>query len=668
MSFVPRLTPPSKTDKRWVPQGYGGYSPCIEVGRRSTLPNCFSGDTKIITRSGVVRLDSIVDQEVEVLSLGGVYRKATGRCFGKQPVYRISFADNSTFICTANHRWVVRFDGAYYFKTTMELNELDVIPYNRDDESFTRVKSIVSLGMEQDVYCVQEPETHTMTLDGGILTGQCVGYAWGRFLEIMGGTKCKLSFHNAELWFGNTADGYERGKSPRLGAVICWMKGKTLNKYDGAGHVAIVEKIHPDGSLTISESWYGKKDFNIKVVKPPNYYYGSNYTFQGFIYNPGGGAGSDHFSKFIDTAKSYINKKQSSSIDFLMKCAKEAGILDILIPNVAAPSDLGKKANMTNGTFHVGPARGVQETPNAGDIMLLRNSIYSNDAFPYSCDRVAIVLEVKGNIAKIADVGIKSEVLLQSYDITYNKIAGYYRPNWALLEESSAASENIYPMSNMQQIYSSVNTAKDAILREVSYFKSGKPILSYSGMKLSAINYTTFLTKMTGGAGQSSFTVTPLASQTYMLDGMKNQNARVIMQFLLNKGLTEAQAIGFLANIQMESGFLPSAVNKSSGASGICQWFQSRCTAMKSFVGTNWKDNLTGQCEYLWKELNSTEKNTLVQVRNKITTNTREAAEQATIVVLYAFERPGRGEAAEERRKGYARDLWDQLVPVLKPA
>jgi hypothetical protein len=89
---------------------------------------------------------------------------------------------------------------------------------------------------------------------------------------------------------------------------------------------------------------------------------------------------------------------------------------------------------------------------------------------------------------------------------------------------------------------------------------------------------------------------------------------------------------------------------------------------MKSFVGTNWKDNLTGQCEYLWKELNSTEKNTLVQVRNKITTNTREAAEQATIVVLYAFERPGRGEAAEERRKGYARDLWDQLVPVLKPA
>ena len=662
MAFIARTTAPPRTDKRWIPQSYGGYSPCIEVGTRSCLPNCFSGDTRIITRNGLVSLESIVDKEVEVLSLGGIFRKATGRRFGKQPVYRITFISGESYVCTANHRWYVN---AGEFKTTLELTQNDKIPYVEPDGAyigFTTIKYVDNLCCEMDVYCVQEPETHTMTLEGGILTGQCVGYAWGRFLEIMGGTKCKLSFHNAELWFGNTADGYERGKSPRLGAVICWQKGKTLNKYDGAGHVAIVERINPDGSLLISESWYGKKDFNLKTVKPPNYYYGSNYTFQGFIYNPGGGEATDKFNMFIDAAKNKVSKKAASSISLLMDCAKTAGIFDVLIPNVSSPSEIVKKATSVMGAFLVGPANGISRTPEAGDIALLRNSSATYFQYPYECDRVAIVTEVRGKSMQITEVSIQSDVMLVSYDTTSNRIAGYYRPNWATVAETYEASERLFPVSARQQLYTTQNTNHDAIIREVSYFKNGKPSESYSGIRLSAINYTSALSGLMSGAGSSA---TGSTAQVFLLDNMKNQNARVIMQFLLDKGMTEAQAIGFLANMQMESGFLPSAVNKQSGASGICQWFQSRCTAMKQFVGANWKDNLTGQCEYLWKELNSTEKNTLVKLRNQITANTRSAAEDATILVLYSFERPGRNEEAEERRKGYARDLWDQLIPMV---
>ena len=87
---------------------------------------------------------------------------------------------------------------------------------------------------------------------------------------------------------------------------------------------------------------------------------------------------------------------------------------------------------------------------------------------------------------------------------------------------------------------------------------------------------------------------------------------------------------------------------------------------MIQFVGSDWKNNLTGQCEYLWYELNNSEKKTLEALRNEIRENTMSAAEQATLVVLYNFERPGKGEAAEERRKGYARELWSQLIPQLK--
>lgn len=112
----------------------------------------------------------------------------------------------------------------------------------------------------------------------------CVGYAWGRFYEIMGKAP-KLSRGNAEMWFGNTADGYKRGKTPKLGAVICWRKGKAGNYADGAGHVAIVEKIKADGSIVISESGYNAFRFRTRTLKPP-YAIGGAYVFQGFIYNP----------------------------------------------------------------------------------------------------------------------------------------------------------------------------------------------------------------------------------------------------------------------------------------------------------------------------------------------------------------------------------------------
>lgn len=112
----------------------------------------------------------------------------------------------------------------------------------------------------------------------------CVGYAWGRFYEILGKTP-KLSRANAEMWYGNTADGYKRGKVPKLGAVICWRKGKTGVSSDGAGHVAIVEKVNADGSIVISESGYKSFRFRTRTLKPP-YTIGSTYAFQGFIYNP----------------------------------------------------------------------------------------------------------------------------------------------------------------------------------------------------------------------------------------------------------------------------------------------------------------------------------------------------------------------------------------------
>ena len=119
--------------------------------------------------------------------------------------------------------------------------------------------------------------------DGSCLPN-CVGYAWGRWRELLGDFH-NLSRGNAEIWWGNTGDGYERGQTPKVGAVICWSKGKAGVSSDGAGHVAIVEQVNADGSILTSNSNYSGTRFYTKTFKPP-YSLGGTYTFQGFIYLP----------------------------------------------------------------------------------------------------------------------------------------------------------------------------------------------------------------------------------------------------------------------------------------------------------------------------------------------------------------------------------------------
>ena len=110
----------------------------------------------------------------------------------------------------------------------------------------------------------------------------CTCYAFGRFYELTG-VYPSLSTRNAENWWGHN-DGYKRGSVPKLGAVICWRKGVAGDSTDGAGHVAVVEKINADGSFLTSNSGWESSLFWTQTI-------GSNcalsgYVFQGFIYLP----------------------------------------------------------------------------------------------------------------------------------------------------------------------------------------------------------------------------------------------------------------------------------------------------------------------------------------------------------------------------------------------
>lgn len=120
-------------------------------------------------------------------------------------------------------------------------------------------------------------------IKNGSCLPNCVGYAWGRWREILGENP-KLSRANAENWYGYTADGYKRGTTPKLGAVICWRKGTVGVESDGAGHVGIVEAINGD-TVTVSMSAYGGTRWFTRTFKKGSYNY-NGFVFQGFIYLP----------------------------------------------------------------------------------------------------------------------------------------------------------------------------------------------------------------------------------------------------------------------------------------------------------------------------------------------------------------------------------------------
>lgn len=108
----------------------------------------------------------------------------------------------------------------------------------------------------------------------------CTAYAYGRVYELLGYIPKGLYYGNAENWYENTKN-LKKGKTPKLGAIACYRSGKTGNSSDGAGHVAIVEKVNGD-SFECSNSAY--KGTNFYMTK--GYDTKNNKTFQGFIYLP----------------------------------------------------------------------------------------------------------------------------------------------------------------------------------------------------------------------------------------------------------------------------------------------------------------------------------------------------------------------------------------------
>ena len=343
-----------------------------------------------------------------------------------------------------------------------------------------------------------------------------------------------------------------------------------------------------------------------------------------------------------------------------------------------------------NGTRIDGPAWGkVNVVPSPGDlIVFLWNGFRQSTVSAYksgstrrywSGSHVGMVEYVeydsKNAPTKVHTVeGNNGGTLRQSsYNINSECIAFYARPNWVKangIASATYATTGTYSpgedpiMSTSEvdgifstQLYTTESTKADASIREVAYLgKDGKPCINMTGVRLSVLNYTSFLSglyKLQSG-GISGIGGTP-----DNVDGLPTL-PRTCVEYLVGKGFNTAAAIGIIANIKQESDFRTNCVGDKGTSFGICQWHNARGTAMKNFVGAGWESNLSGQLDFLIHELESSYPSLLSELKG--VPNTLEGAKTAADRFVRVFERPANVDKSSLKRQANAENYWSMIV------
>ena len=141
-----------------------------------------------------------------------------------------------------------------------------------------------------------------------------------------------------------------------------------------------------------------------------------------------------------------------------------------------------------------------------------------------------------------------------------------------------------------------------------------------------------------------------LEQNTQEISDDRTPTSSQIVNFFMNKGLTKNKAKGIYGNIMQESGGKHNIVSRDGHNSyGLAQWTGTRKARLFSKYGTN--PTVNQQLEYLWDELNSTEKGALNALRNTTT------VEDATKVFMQKFERPANWAANFKNRLKHANSV-----------
>lgn len=146
-----------------------------------------------------------------------------------------------------------------------------------------------------------------------------------------------------------------------------------------------------------------------------------------------------------------------------------------------------------------------------------------------------------------------------------------------------------------------------------------------------------------------------------------NQKSEQIWNYFKSHGYSNAATAGIMGNLMQESTLSTTAVNPTSGATGIAQWLGARLTMLRdraSEEGVSYTD-LKFQLDFLVWEFEGGETTTVFLLNRDFggleTFKNTNDIEYAAKAFHDAFERAGPG-AHYERRNGYARDFYNEYA------
>ena len=352
----------------------------------------------------------------------------------------------------------------------------------------------------------------------------------------------------------------------------------------------------------------------------------------------------------------------------------------------------GKAFESFGGKRIDGPMWGYKDVkPTRGDIIVFvwkknNESFYASvknqtaTYGKYSASHIGMVTDcrdgkvytIEGNCGGNTDKS-KNYIKERSYSINSENISFYIRPDWSradgIVSVTTATAGTYTPTEEKvdstykidgiysTQLYTTESTKADASIREVAYLgNDGKPCINITPVMLSAINYTGLLSgiyKLSGGTEQT----TAVADN---IDALPSK-PRTIVEFFLNKGLNSAASVGIIANMFYESVFNTSAVGDNGTSFGLCQWHGDNGKKMRNYVGLTWANNLSGQLEFLWFDLNDRFASTLLNPLKNIP-NTEAGAKQAADLFVRQYERPAKIDEASAKRSAKAVEYWNMIV------
>ena len=158
------------------------------------------------------------------------------------------------------------------------------------------------------------------TCAGRNVLSNCVGYACGRFNQIIGEMRYPQLCCNAEYFIEKAKQiGLEISDVPTMGGIMVWSKGSIYSGDDGGGHVAIVEDIYSTYDIYTSESaWGGTAFFNARRTGS-NYGLNSSYRYIGCVVNPAvgrvtTGRGGQPTSDIVKQYQQWLNSQYGFSL------------------------------------------------------------------------------------------------------------------------------------------------------------------------------------------------------------------------------------------------------------------------------------------------------------------------------------------------------------------